>query len=406
MLKWISLPMLAIACLSVTTARGQEQAAQPSDLIQQVRQAYADTQQYQATVQFTLTQKQPRVTSTQQFDIYVVFDRSGQSLVLDKPDMRVVIEGGRLKMRSDQLPSRYLDAEVPDPITLASIAQALPPALDPPMVDVILLVGDDPAGMLDTLRAGETPDTLIVDLPMGVMTLHVDAKTHLIQKAVVDINMQGQGAAGESVTLSYDYTIEKHNQPLDPQALAFEAGSDQAYATLQEMTQAGGGGTGSGGGGAAAGAENALEGQDAPLIETVTSTGQPYKLADEAAKVVVLDFWATWCGPCRAALPHIQAVSDWARDNDKSVAVYTVNVGETPADANAFWKEQGFTMPILMDQDNAISIAYGVQGIPQTVVIADGKVLHVHVGFDPNAEATLEAEIDAALAEAEAAASP
>ncbi len=393
MLKWIPLPVLAIACLSVATARGQEQAAQPSDLSQQVRQAYTDTQQYQADVQFTLTQKQPRITSTQQFDVYVVFDRSGQALVLDKPDMRVVVEGGRLKMRSDQLPSRYLDTEVSDPITLASIAQALPPALDPPMVDVILLVGDDPAGMLDSLRAGDAPDTLNVDLPMGVMTLHVDPQSHLIQKAVVDIDMQGQGAPGESVTLTYDYQIEKHNQPIDPQALAFEAGSDQAYATLQEMTQAGGGGQSM--------PENSLEGQNAPPIETVTSMGQPYKLADETAKVVVLDFWATWCGPCRMALPHIQAVSDWAEENNKSVAVYTVNVGETPQDANAFWKDQGFTMPILMDQDNAISIAYGVQGIPQTVVIADGKVLHVHVGFDPNAEQTLEAEIDAALAEGE-----
>mgnify|MGYP000456907854 CR=1 FL=1 len=77
--------------------------------------------------------------------------------------------------------------------------------------------------------------------------------------------------------------------------------------------------------------------------------------------------------------------------------MYAVNVGETAKEANRFWAEQGFTMSVVMDEQKQAAGAYAVQGIPQTVVIANGKVIAVHVGLVPNLEQTLKAQINAAL---------
>jgi len=149
-----------------------------------------------------------------------------------------------------------------------------------------------------------------------------------------------------------------------------------------------------------------LQDRDAPEIESTTfhiaddktiATNDSFKLSEVDADVVVLDFWATWCPPCREGLPRIQTVADWAKQEGKSVAVFAVNVGETADKATDFWLEQGFTMSVVMDEQSQAATAYGVQGIPQTVVIAKGKVVNVHVGLGPNLEQTLKDEINAAI---------
>ncbi|HEX7010051.1 MAG TPA: TlpA disulfide reductase family protein, partial [Phycisphaeraceae bacterium] len=184
----------------------------------------------------------------------------------------------------------------------------------------------------------------------------------------------------------------KHNEPLDDALFAFDTQGSQAVNSLAALMSGGGGG----GGGRQA---HPLENQPVPPIELPTLQGQPFRLADVKAGVVVLDFWATWCPPCREGLPHIQAIHDWAKREGLSVAVYAVNVGETEREVQAFWNEQGYTMPVLMDQQTKVAGAYGVQGIPQTVVIADGKVQHVHVGYNPAMENQLKSEIQSLLSQ-------
>ncbi|MCA9296828.1 MAG: TlpA family protein disulfide reductase, partial [Phycisphaerales bacterium] len=112
---------------------------------------------------------------------------------------------------------------------------------------------------------------------------------------------------------------------------------------------------------------------------------------------------ATWCGPCRAALPHLHETAAWADEQGMPVKVFTVNVwerSENPEErrkvAETFWKDQGFTLPVLMDYSNETATAFGVTAIPTTVVIRSDGVIHAqHSGFNGD---QLRADITAALA--------
>jgi peroxiredoxin len=139
-------------------------------------------------------------------------------------------------------------------------------------------------------------------------------------------------------------------------------------------------------------------GNDAPDFTLARHTGdEKVKLSDLDDRVVVLDFWATWCPPCVEGLPEIQAVHDWANKQDKPVDVFAVNLREKPGQVTDFLKRHDLDLPVLMDQDGSAAEAYGVEAIPTTVVIAHGKVANVHVGLAPNLESTLKSEINTAL---------
>lgn len=146
------------------------------------------------------------------------------------------------------------------------------------------------------------------------------------------------------------------------------------------------------------GGANALVGKAAPPLMLSTPDGQSVSLAEHTGKdVVVLDFFATWCPPCRESLPHLAAMaSDYAGRN---VAIYAVNVGESAAVAESYLAQNNLALKALMDDEGKASEAYGVNGIPQQVIIGkDGNVDYIGVGFSPGDEATLRGRIDALLA--------
>ncbi|WP_162006745.1 redoxin domain-containing protein [Roseimaritima sediminicola] len=124
-----------------------------------------------------------------------------------------------------------------------------------------------------------------------------------------------------------------------------------------------------------------LVGQSAPPLETKQLDGSDVALEKHRGKhVVVLDFWATWCGPCIEALPLISKTA--AQFADQGVVFYAVNVGEEKARIQEFLKQQELDLPVLLDPEGQIASAYGANAIPQTVLIGkDGRVEVVHVGF-------------------------
>jgi len=126
--------------------------------------------------------------------------------------------------------------------------------------------------------------------------------------------------------------------------------------------------------------------------------GSEVQLSSHIGKqVVVLDFWASWCGPCRKGLPVVQQVSEQFAGMD--VVFYAVNLREDESSIKTFLAANGITLPVAMD-DGKLSEAFGVSGIPHTVIIGKGgNIQSVHTGFSPELETQLSADISAALAE-------
>jgi len=112
--------------------------------------------------------------------------------------------------------------------------------------------------------------------------------------------------------------------------------------------------------------------------------------------VVVLDFFATWCGPCREALPHLDKLrGEFA---EQGVSVYAVNLRENTQTARKFMEQNELTLSVLLDTDGVVAAKYAVSGIPQTVVIGkNGAIRNVFVGFAPHSEDSLRTAIRDAL---------
>jgi thiol-disulfide isomerase/thioredoxin len=122
-----------------------------------------------------------------------------------------------------------------------------------------------------------------------------------------------------------------------------------------------------------------LQGTPAPAIDGRTTTGDSWRLADQAGKVVLVDFWATWCGPCRHTLPQIKAIQAEHQDNPEFVVV-GVSLDSDPREVITYAQQAGLSWPNLIEPgrgfDNTIAQSYGVRSIPHTVLIGrDGSVL-------------------------------
>ncbi|HOK89147.1 MAG TPA: redoxin family protein [Candidatus Hydrogenedentes bacterium] len=142
---------------------------------------------------------------------------------------------------------------------------------------------------------------------------------------------------------------------------------------------------------------NLKVGEDVPDFSLSDAKGNTVRLSDfKGKKVVVLDFWASWCGPCRMAMPKVNAVANTMQN--EPVAFYAVNLQETRDLAERFIKKNGITLEVLYDADGRVARDFGVQGIPFLVVIdANGKVAWIHNGYAENVDKTLTEAIRKAL---------
>lgn len=100
--------------------------------------------------------------------------------------------------------------------------------------------------------------------------------------------------------------------------------------------------------------------------------GQPHQLKDYRGKAVILNFWATWCAPCRIEMPLLQKT--WERLSDKLV-VLGINTGEDEKTITAYMSELGLTFPVLLDKDNVVARRYSVFGLPTTYFIDANGIL-------------------------------
>jgi len=125
----------------------------------------------------------------------------------------------------------------------------------------------------------------------------------------------------------------------------------------------------------------ALElGQIAPDFTLKNLQGINLNLTEQRGEIIVINFWASWCGPCRKEMPVLQKLHD--KYNNLGVSVWGVNVEQENQAGREFLKGLNLTFPIFFDQTNKISATYQVEAMPTTVIIdRNGKVRKVFRGF-------------------------
>ena len=119
--------------------------------------------------------------------------------------------------------------------------------------------------------------------------------------------------------------------------------------------------------------EEARVGARAPAFELKNSDGELVSLHDLVGKPVVVNFWASWCGPCVFEMPFLEEIyEEWS---GKGVEFLAVNVGEMPAMALDFVQKYGLSIPVLFDGDTEVARSYDIVGIPTTFFIDKNGVI-------------------------------
>lgn len=136
----------------------------------------------------------------------------------------------------------------------------------------------------------------------------------------------------------------------------------------------------------------------APQIETRAPDGRLVRLADFKGKVVLVDFWASWCGPCKTSFPVLDTL--YRELHPRGLEVLAVNVDERSGDADEFLRARPHQMLVTFDPKGRAPEAFGVDSMPSSYLIdRQGMIRFTHTGFTAGTAAAYRREIDLLLAE-------
>ena len=278
----------------------------------------------------------------------------------------------------------FLMADPADPkVPLKDLPQPIPAILMQQNPSLFMAVEKNPlSGWTESIRSVEKAEdvkigdtahpALKLTSQSGVhFTMLLDPKTHLIRRITADLKpaFEQQGAPDvKAAEFVIDYTTTETGAKFDENHFAFLP--PQGAQDLNQERQA------------AAQQQDSLVGKPAPDFKLHTLDGRMVTLSEFKGQVVLLDFWASWCPPCRESLPHLGKMYG---QKDDGVKVLAVNMGEGAVQVQAFADAQNLKIPILLDKDSSVAQKYNVNSIPQSVVIGkDGTVQRVFVGLGPD----------------------
>lgn len=381
-------PLLPVlCCLAVASVLRAEPASGPvvdpaaEKILDSIRDAYAGLSSLQLSGQMSFYGEIMGKTDMQAVAFTSAFAGPNRFRHEIKDQTLVVSDGKKAYLYVPKV-QKYVEAEAqPDRAAFAQTDAQIRSVLQQQNPSLYLALSPDARGeILDgvkRLSVGKRlqldgREFLVLELEQdaGDVTLVVDPQTHLLRQVKVDrrktLHSQGVPAV-TSAMVTIDYTSVEPDRPAPDAQYSW---APPAGATAART-------------GAAAGDEqHPLQGKKAPDFALPDLDGQVVGLPDLKDTVIVLDFWASWCGPCREGLPHLQKLQ--AELGPKGANFFAVNVSEPRDKAAEFMQQNKLDLRVLLDEKGEVSKAYGVSGIPQTVVIGkDGVIRKILVGFDP-----------------------
>ena len=143
------------------------------------------------------------------------------------------------------------------------------------------------------------------------------------------------------------------------------------------------------------------EGFPAPSIELARLNGERLKLADLRGQVVVVNFWASWCPPCRAEMPALERAYQAERERGLEILAVNTTYQDQLGAAQTFVSERGLSFPILLDRTGETANRYRMRALPTTFFVDRAGVIRKVIVGGPMSEATLRSTVDSLLAEGE-----
>ncbi len=390
----ILLALVAMALISTsafgdpaTTTSSSNISPQAAPIIASVRQAYSkltsldlagkisgdfdvDGQKESHNLDFTTSFSAPNLFRLDTKDDALIGNNGNQLYIYAK--------NRNLFLSADAPKTRVLTSALPDPFVDLISSQ------DPSLA---LALSSDPAAELsDNYSKIEKLDDISIDAHpftalklsrkdnQGFTTLLIDPKTSLVRRAMIDVAavLATRGAGDiKKALITIDYITVTPNATTRPTEFAWAPPSGaRDAADVREGDDE---------------AANHLVGTTAPAFTLKDFDDKEISLASLKGKVVVLDFWATWCGPCVASLPHLNQL--YLDFKDQDVRVYAINQAEDKDLVSGFMHSKNLTVPVLLDTESKVGDLYDAHAIPETVIVGpDGVISKVFIGAGPDTE--------------------
>jgi cytochrome c biogenesis protein CcmG/thiol:disulfide interchange protein DsbE len=148
----------------------------------------------------------------------------------------------------------------------------------------------------------------------------------------------------------------------------------------------------------AASLTTAKDAKSAPDVTFLTAQGSPLHLGDLKGRVVLVDFWASWCPPCKTSFPALDGL--YREFQERGLEVLAVNVDERYRDADAFLSTHPHAMTVLFDPKGSTPKAFSVEGMPSSFLIdRAGTIRFTHVGYSGNVAEQYRREVSLLLSE-------
>lgn len=352
--------------------------AKASDVLTQVEAAYARASLLDVAVSSEISFRGQRIPREESFVI-----GPGSELIWEAPGVLLVSRADRVRAEMESVPDRVVD--VPLGVSLAATLGSVLGEVAPVPAVILLREQASRSEWLTSITGGFIGSPVVTSMrtagdgslvvtcegPRGTGVLSIDPITMFIRHADASVQ-DANGVAGLQFSVEYDTTSAR--MPRVPsRVIALQnrtvVNTVEGLQATQKMRV------------------RIDVGDVAPDFRLPSTSGGEVNLSALRGSFVVLDFWARWCGPCRAGLPDIQRIYGATGENEHGVLVYGVNVqdGGSIKSVSEFWKQEPFQFPTLVDTSGDLSSAWGLDGIPVTIVIGpDGRVLRREDGWHQN----------------------